>query len=193
MIGYVQVRNRGTIGGSLAHADPCADWPAAMLALGAELKITGPKGERQVACEEFFVGPMTTVMEATEILTEIRVPVAIRRSGSVYLKAAQQASGFAIVGVAVSLRADSKGRCEEIGIGVTGLGDKPFRAQAAEKQLRGNKLTLKLIGASATHVADGIDALEDIHANAEFRAHLARVYASRALQAAVKKALGRLA
>ena len=191
-IGDVQVRNRGTIGGSLAHADPSADWPAAMLALGAELKITGPRGERRVGAEDFFVGPMTTVIEANEILTEIRVPIAARRSGSAYLKAAQQASGFAIVGVAVSLRVDAKGRCEEIGIGVTGLNDKPFRARATENQLRGNKLAAKLIEASAAQVADGIDPLEDLHANAQFRAHLARVYASRAIQAAAKKALGRL-
>ena len=191
-IGDVQVRNRGTIGGSLAHADPSADWPAAMLALGAELKITGPKGERRVAAEDFFVGPMTTVIEANEILTEIRVPISARRSGSAYLKAAQQASGFAIVGVAVSLRVDAKGRCEEIGIGVTGLNDKPFRARGTENQLRGNKLAAKLIEASASQVADGIDPLEDLHANAQFRAHLARVYASRAIQAAAKMALGRL-
>lgn len=192
VIGDVQVRNRGTIGGSLAHADPSADWPAAMLALGSELKVIGPKGERRVAADSFFVGPMTTVIEANEILTEIRVPVTARRSGSAYLKAAQQASGFAVVGIAVSLRVDSKGSCEEIGIGVTGLSDKPFRAQATEKQLRGSKVTLKLIEAAAAHVADGVDPLEDLHANAQYRAHLARVYASRAIQAAAKKALGRL-
>lgn len=192
VIGDVQVRNRGTIGGSLAHADPSADWPAAMLAVGAELKIIGPKGERQVAADSFFVGPMTTVIEATEILTEIRVPVSVRRSGSAYLKAAQQASGFAVVGIAVSLRVDNKGSCEEIGIGVTGLTDKPFRAQATERQLRGSKVTLKLIEAAAAHVADGVDPLEDLHANAQYRGHLARVYTSRAIQAAAKKALGRL-
>jgi carbon-monoxide dehydrogenase medium subunit len=192
MIGDVQVRNRGTIGGSLAHADPSADWPAAVLAVGAELKIIGSKGERRVAADSFFVGPMTTVIEANEILTEIRVPVSARRSGSAYLKAAQQASGFAVVGIAVSLRFDSKGSCEEIGIGVTGLSDKPFRAQATEKQLRGSKVTLKLIEAAAAHVADGVDPLEDLHANAQYRAHLSRVYASRAIQAAAKKALGRL-
>jgi aerobic carbon-monoxide dehydrogenase medium subunit len=163
-----------------------------MLAVGAELKIIGPKGERQVAAASFFVGPMTTVIEATEILTEIRVPVSVRRSGSAYLKAAQQASGFAVVGIAVSLRVDNKGSCEEIGIGVTGLTDKPFRAQATERQLRGSKVTLKLIEAAAAHVADGVDPLEDLHANAQYRGHLARVYTSRAIQAAAKKALGRL-
>jgi len=92
--------------------------------------------------------------------------------------------------VAVSLRVDSRGRCEEIGIGVTGLGDKPFRANAVEERLRGNKLTANLIEASVRQVADGVDPLEDLHANAEFRAHLARVYAARAVQEVAKRAVG---
>ncbi len=189
-IGDVQVRNRGTIGGSLAHADPSADWPAAILALGGELRLRGPRGARRVAAEEFFVGALTTVLESNEILTEIRVPESGRRCGSAYLKMAQQASGFAIVGVAVALRIDAKGRCEDIGIGVTGLGDKPFRARAVEARLRGNNLTPKLVEASAAQVADGIEPLEDLHAAAPFRAHLARVYAARAIQAAAKRTSG---
>jgi carbon-monoxide dehydrogenase medium subunit len=189
-IGDVQVRNRGTIGGTLAHADPSADWPAAILALGGELRLRGPRGERRLAAEEFFLGPLTTAIELDEILTEIRVPALQRRCGSAYLKMAQQASGFAIVGVAVSLKVDAKGFCEEIGIGVTGLGDKPFRARAVEARLRGNKLTPKLIAASAAQVADGLDPLEDLHAAAPFRAHLARVYAARAIQAAAKRSSG---
>lgn len=187
-IGDVQVRNRGTIGGSLAHADPSADWPAAVLALGGELTLRGPKAERRLGAEEFFVGAMSTAIKANEILTEIRVPALQRRCGSAYLKMAQQASGFAIVGVAVFLKVDAKGRCEEIGIGVTGLSDKPFRAHTVEERLRGNKLTPKLIATSAAQVADGIDPLEDLHADAEFRAHLARVYAARAVQEAAKRA-----
>jgi aerobic carbon-monoxide dehydrogenase medium subunit len=190
-IGDVQVRNRGTIGGSLTHADPSADWPAAILALGGELKLRGPKGERQIAGEEFFLGTMATAIEPTEILTEVRVPVASRRYGSTYLKMAQQASGFAIVGVAVWLRADTKGRCEDIGVGVTGLSEKPFRARIVEERLRGNKLTPKVIEENAAHVAEGRDPLEDLHASAKFRAHLARVYASRAIQEATKRVRGR--
>jgi aerobic carbon-monoxide dehydrogenase medium subunit len=190
-IGDVQVRNRGTIGGSLTHADPAADWPAAILALGGELELRGTKGKRTLGAEEFFLGPMTTAMEPNEILTEIRVPISSRRSGSAYQKMAQQASGFAIVGVAVLVRLDGKGRCEEIGIGVTGLSDKAFRAHAAEERLRGNKLTAKLIEESAARVANGIEPLEDLHANAQFRAHLARFYAARAIQEAAKKAMAR--
>jgi aerobic carbon-monoxide dehydrogenase medium subunit len=190
-IGDVQVRNRGTIGGSLTHADPAADWPAAVLALGGELELRGPKGKRTLGAEQFFLGPMTTAIEPTEILTEIRVPISFRRCGSAYQKMAQQASGFAIVGVAVSVRLDGKGRCDEIGIGVTGLSDKAFRAHAAEERLRGNKLTAKLIEESVARVADGIEPVEDLHANAQFRAHLACVYAARAIQEAVKRATAR--
>ena len=190
-IGDVQVRNRGTIGGSLTHADPAADWPAAILALSGELELRGPKGKRTIGAEQFFLGPMTTAIEPNEILTEIRVPITSRRTGSAYQKMAQQASGYAIVGVAASVRLDSKGRCDEIGIGVTGLSDKAFRARAAEERLRGNKVTAKLIEDSAARVADGIEPLEDLHANGEFRAHLARVYAARAIQDAVKRATSR--
>jgi carbon-monoxide dehydrogenase medium subunit len=190
-IGDVQVRNRGTIGGSLTHADPSADWPAAILALGGELKLNGRKGERRIPAQEFFLGAMTTAIEPTEILTEIRVPALARRSGSAYLKMAQQASGFAIVGVAAWLRIDTKGRCEDIGVGVTGLREKPFRAQLVEQCLRGNKLTPKLIDESASQVAEGSDSLEDLHASAKFRAHLAQVYTGRAIQEAAKRASGR--
>ena len=185
-IGDVQVRNRGTIGGSLSHADPAADWPAAILALRGEMRLRGPKGERTLGAEEFFLGPMTTAIEPTEILTEIRMPLPLRRSGHAYQKMAQPASGFALVGVAVSLKIDAKGICEEIGIGVTGLSDKAFRAHAVEERLRGNKLIAKLIEESAAKVTDGVDPLEDLHADAEFRAHLARVYAARAIQGAAK-------
>jgi carbon-monoxide dehydrogenase medium subunit len=185
-IGDVQVRNRGTIGGSLSHADPAADWPAAILALRGEMRLRGPKGERTLGAEEFFLGPMTTAIEPTEILTEIRMPLPLRRSGHAYQKMAQPASGFALVGVAVSLKIDAKGICDEIGIGVTGLSDKAFRAHAVEERLRGNKLIAKLIEESAAKVTDGVDPLEDLHADAEFRAHLARVYAARAIQGAAK-------
>jgi len=190
-IGDVQVRNRGTVGGSLSHADPSADWPAAIIAVGGTVTLRESRGERHVAANEFFRGPMTTAMKPGEILTEIRVPAAQRRSGSVYLKVAQPASGFAVVGVAVALRFDARGRCEEIGIGVTGLGDKPFRAYDVEAALRGNKLTSKLITASAERVTEGVPVLEDLHAGAEFRAHLARIYTARAIRMASQRANGK--
>jgi carbon-monoxide dehydrogenase medium subunit len=190
-IGDVQVRNRGTIGGALTHADPSSDWPAAVLALGAELKIIGPKGERRLGAEDFFLGPMTTAMEATEILTDILVPASSPRSGSAYLKLAQHASHFAVVGTAVWLRTGSKGGCEEVAIGVTGLSETPFRAHAVEDRLRGNKLTPRLIEDASALVSDGIDALEDLRASADYRSHLARVYTARTIREAAKRAVGK--
>ena len=186
-IGDVQVRNRGTIGGSLVHGDPAGDWPAAILALGGQLKISGAKGERWLDVEKFFLGPMTTAIEANEILTEIHLPAAPRRSGCAYLKMPQQASGFAIVGVAVSLRLDTKGRCEDIGIGVTGLSDKPFRARMVEDWLRGRKLSAKSIEAAAALVVEDVEPLEDLHAAADYRAQLAQVFTGRAIQEASRR------
>ena len=144
-----------------------------------------------IEAEKFFLGPMTTAIEASEVVTEIHFPVAPRRSGFSYAKMAQQASGFAIVGVAISLQLDSKSRCENVGIGITGLCDTPFRAHKAEERLRGNKLTPKLVEVCAEDVAVGIEPQEDLHAAADYRAHLARVYTARALQEAAKKTSAR--
>jgi len=187
VIGDVQVRNRGTIGGSLAHADPAADLPAAMLALGAELAAKGPEGDRWLKAEDFFLGLMTTALNPAEILTEIRVPVLSGTCGTAYLKAPQQASGFAIVGVAVWLKMDGQ-ICSDIGIGVTGLDAKPFRARQVEEQLRGKKLAPSLVEEASSQATHGMDPLGDIHASAEFRAHLARLYTARGIQEAVRNA-----
>jgi len=187
-IGDVQVRNRGTIGGSLAHADPAADMPAAILALDAELRVRGPAGDRWLKAEEFFLGLMATALGPTEVLTEVRVPVLSGRFGTAYLKFAQKASGFAIVGVAAWLKVDEKGVAEEIGIGVSGLNAKPFRAKGVEERLKGNKLAPSIVEQASSQVTQGIDPLDDIHASAEFRAHLARVFTARAVQEAAKRA-----
>jgi carbon-monoxide dehydrogenase medium subunit len=183
-IGDVQVRNQGTIGGSLAHADPTADLPAAILALDAELKAAGPGGERWIKAEDFFVGFFTSRLEPDEILTEIKIPVS-RGSKSVYLKAAQRSSGFAVVGVAVRLDVGQNGICREIAIGLTGVSDKPYRSRGAEAILRGKKLEEPLLEQAASKVTDGIDPLEDINGSKEYRSHLARVYTVRAIQTAM--------
>ncbi|MBI2988638.1 MAG: xanthine dehydrogenase family protein subunit M [Deltaproteobacteria bacterium] len=187
VIGDVQVRNRGTIGGSLAHADPAADLAAAMLALGAELRVRGAQGERWLKAEEFFLDLMTTALSPSEILTEIRVPVLSGRCGTAYLKLPQKASGFALVGVAVWLRADG-GLCADIGVGVTGLGAKPFRAVRVERHLRRKRLEPALIETASAEVTLRIEPLGDIHASAEFRAHLARLYTYRAIVEAARTA-----
>jgi carbon-monoxide dehydrogenase medium subunit len=181
-IADAQVRNQGTLGGSLAHADPAGDMPAAILALDAEMKASGPSGERWIKAEDFFVGFLTSALEPDEILTEIKVPVA---SGfqSVYLKAAPRASGFAVVGVAVRLKLDTGGNCAAIAIGITGVSDKAYRAKNVEDALKGKRLEAEAIERASIKVVDGIDPLEDINGSKEYRAHLARVYTARAIHA----------
>jgi aerobic carbon-monoxide dehydrogenase medium subunit len=183
-IADVQVRNRGTLGGSLAHADPAGDMPAAILALDAEMKASGPSGERWIKAEDFFVGFLTSALEPDEILTEIKVPQ-LRGGKSVYLKAAQRASGFAVVGVAVRLTLAGNGNCDDIAIGLTGVTDKAYRAKTAEDELKGKRLDDEAIERAAQRVVDRIDPLEDINGSKEYRAHLAQVYTARALRAAL--------
>lgn len=184
-IGDVQVRNQGTIGGSLAHADPAGDMPAAILALGAEMKAIGPSGERSIKAEDFFIGLLTSALEPNEILTEVRVPV-LEKTKTAYLKAAQKASGFAVVGIAVCLRLDQGRTCGDIAIGVTGVADKPYRAEDVEKILRGKKLEEKLIEEAANKVVKGQDVIEDINGSKDYRSHLATVYAARAIRTALE-------
>ncbi len=187
-IGDQQVRNRGTIGGSLTHADPAADWPAAILALNAEIVAQSGKGERIIKASDFFVDVMTSAVEPNEIVTEIRVPKPAQPNAAVYLKVPQSASGFAIVGVAAQLKV-ANGKCEDVSIGVTGLAPKAFRAASVEAELRGKAIDDATISAAAAKAdAEAADAMEDIHASGDYRRHLARVYARRAVQAAVARA-----
>ncbi|MFQ5542168.1 MAG: FAD binding domain-containing protein, partial [Candidatus Binatia bacterium] len=183
VVGDVQVRNQGTFGGGLAHADPAGDMPAAVLALGAELKAIGLKGERWIRAEEFFVTMLTTALSPDEILTEIRVP-ALDGTKMAYLKAAQRTSGFAIVGIAVCLKASPDGICEEIAIGVTGVTYKAYRAENTEKMLKGKKLESRLIEEASALVTQGMDVMEDINASPEYRSHLASVTLTRAVETA---------
>ena len=183
VVGDVQVRNRGTIGGSIAHADPAGDMPASVLALNGELKVVGPKGERWIQVGEFFQGLYATALEPDEILTEVRVP-RIAGYKSAYLKMARRPSDFAIVGVAVCLQVGADQKCEQIGIGVTGVTDKPYRAEAVEARLQGKKLDAKTIQEAAPLVTEGVDVVGNIHASPEFRAHLAQVYLARTIRAA---------
>ena len=181
-IGDVQVRNRGTIGGSLAHADPAADYPAAILALEAEIVVTGPKGERVIPAAQFFTGLFTTAVQANEILTEVRV-AATSGSGVAYKKFAHPASGFAVVGVAAVVKA-AGGKIESARVGITGVAHHAYRATAVEKALVGK--TARDIAAAAEHAADGVEALSDTFASGEYRKHIACVYTRRGLEAALK-------
>jgi len=187
-IGDVQVRNRGTIGGSLAHADPAADWPAAILALGAKIKAAGPNGERTINAGDFFVDMLTSAIAQGEILTEITVPAIGARAGYAYEKVPQSASGFAIVGVAVQISVDDNNICRSVGIGVTGVTPKPFRAAAVEDALRGRAVDDQLIETASGRLGvNAEDALGDIHASAEYRVHLAAVHTRRALKQALAR------
>jgi carbon-monoxide dehydrogenase medium subunit len=186
-IGDVQVRNRGTIGGSLAHADPAGDWPAAIVALRAELVAASAGGERTMTADDFFVDMLTTALRPDEILREIRVPFPPERTGQAYLKVPQPASGFAVVGVAVTLTRGADGNCQEAGVGLTGVAAKAYRAAGVEAALRGRPLNEQDLdaAAAAASAADGVDANADLYASADYRRHLAVVYTRRAIQAAV--------
>ena len=192
-IGDVQVRNRGTLGGSLAHADPAADYPAAILALDAEILAASTSGTRTIAARAFFVDMLTTQLRPGEILTQVRVPILAPRTGTAYCKLHQPASGFAIVGVAACVTVNRSGKIEEVAIGVTGLGPKPYRAAAAEKALRGKKTNPKLLADAARTAAQGTEPLSDLHASAAYRREMAAVFTRRALERAIARALGKKA
>ena len=185
-IGDVQVRNRGTIGGSVAHADPSADYPAALHALEAKVVLKGAKSERTVAISEFLADTFTTTLGSGEIVREIVVPVESSGTGTSYQKMAQPASGFAMVGVAARIRV-SGGKIAMARIGVTGLSNRAYRATAAEKALEGKAGSASEIQNAAARVAEGVDANSDLFASADYRRHLAVVYATRALMAALAR------
>ncbi|HYY25652.1 MAG TPA: xanthine dehydrogenase family protein subunit M [Candidatus Udaeobacter sp.] len=184
-IADVQVRNRGTIGGSLAHADPAGDMPAAILALEAEIKAVGPNGERWIKAEDFFLGLLMSVLEPDEIVAAVKVPATVGEK-TAYLKAAPRSSGFAVVGVAVRMALDASGACNRMAVGITGVTDKAYRADRVEKMLIGRKLDPQLIETAAAEATHNIDVIEDINGSIEYRTHLTHVYVVRAIQAALQ-------
>jgi aerobic carbon-monoxide dehydrogenase medium subunit len=189
-IGDVQVRNRGTIGGSLVHADPGADLPAVMLALEATMVVHGPGGDRRVPAGDFFVEMLTTDVQPNEMLTEIRFRSLAEKSGSAYVKFPNPASGYSVVGSAVIVSLGANGAIEEARIGISGAGPMPVRASATESMLRGQMASPEILQRAANEAANGIEALEDIHASAEYRLHLTRVMTRRALESALNRARG---
>jgi aerobic carbon-monoxide dehydrogenase medium subunit len=186
-LGDMQVRNKGTIGGSVAHSDPAADWPAAILALDAEIVVTSAKGDRIIKATDFFVEMLTTALAPGEILREIRIPAAKGKPAQAYIKVRHPASGFAVVGVAVNLSIDG-GKCQSASIGITGVSSKAYRASKVEATLKGATLDAKTLAAASAHAADGVDINSDLYASAEYRKHLATVYTRRALEAAISRA-----
>lgn len=188
LIGDVQVRNRGTIGGSLAHADPAADYPAPILALDAEISVTGSKGQRTIKATDFFVDLLTTALKPDEVITQVRIPIPAAGSGAAYVKFPHPASRYAIVGVAALVRLNADGSCASAAIGVTGAGSKAVRASAAEQGLVGSRLDDAAIQKAGAAAAEAIEPVGDIHASAEYRRHLVREFTMRALRAAAERA-----
>lgn len=186
-IGDPLIRNMGTIGGSIAHADPAADLPAAMLATGASLVLAGPAGTRTVAADDFFTDVFTTALQPGEMLTEVVVPVPGTGSGAAYEKLADPASGYAIVGIAVQLQV-ADGRVSSVRVGMTGLGPMPMRLAGVESALLGQPAESATISAAAVHAADGLAFDDDARGSAAYKENLARVHVRRALTRACTRA-----
>ncbi|HEX6513408.1 MAG TPA: xanthine dehydrogenase family protein subunit M [Chloroflexota bacterium] len=189
-VGDVQVRNRGTIGGSVAHADPAADFPVILTALNASFSLVSPVGSRTVGVEDFFVDFFTTALEPNEVLTEIRVPIPGVGSGNAYAKFPHPASGYVVVSAGAVIGRDSSGNCTSARVAIGGLGGKPLRASATEAALTGQPLNAENIAAAAAKAAEGGDPEGDLYASAEYKAHVATVYAREAVQTAVQRAGG---
>jgi aerobic carbon-monoxide dehydrogenase medium subunit len=185
-IGDVQVRNRGTIGGAIAHADPASDMPALLLALNAEVVARSAKGERTIPIGDFFVGPFTTALAPDEMVVEIRFISGRDDYGSAYRSIEQPASGYSLAGAAVVVGRSrgGTGPFDDVRIALAGVADAPYRASAAEQAF----LASTRPADAAAHATDGVSVASDIHADAEFRAAIAAVQVRRALEAAIARA-----
>lgn len=181
-IAHPQIRNRGTIGGSLAHADPAAELPAVMLVLGATLTAQGPTGTRRIPVGEFYTGLFETALEPDELLTEVDVPVCTPSTRWAFEEVSRRHGDFALAGVAVTLARQDDGSVSDVAIGLLSVADGPFLSVAGAAVLAGKKLDDDTIEAAAVATADALDPPGDIHASADFRRHLARVLTRRALR-----------
>ena len=188
VIGDMQVRNRGTIGGSVAHADPAADFPVILTALNASFVVRSSSGSRTIAADEFFTDFYTTAMTANEILTEIRIPLPPSGSGTAYVKLPHPASGYALVSAGVLVTRQSSGSCAWARVAVGGLGSGPVRALATETELQGKPLTAQVVAAAAAKAAENTNPMDDAYADAEYKRHMAAVFARRAIEKAVERA-----
>ena len=190
-VAHPQIRNRGTYGGSLAHADPAAELPAVTIALGGRLRVQSQRGERWVPAEEFFVGLFTTVLEPDELLVEIALPPLPPRTGWAFTEVSRRHGDFALVGAAAVVTLDEAGKCADVRLVYTGVGEGPVVAREAMALLRGEEPTEEAIR-EAAHKAAQVDVspIGDIHASADFRRHLANVLGRRALTQAVARARG---
>ena len=179
-VGDVQVRNRGTIGGVLAHSDPQADYPGVVLALDATLVVQGPRGERTIAVSDYFTGLWETALGDDELLTEVRIPTDSANANSCYLKFPQPASRYPYVGCAVAMDS-SAGSCSDVRVGFSGVGETAFRDSGIEDALRGNTLNESAIASASAKAAEGRSVLSDVFVSEEYRRAMAQVYVKRAL------------
>jgi carbon-monoxide dehydrogenase medium subunit len=186
-IGDVQVRNRGTVGGAVAHCDPASDLPAVLLALDAELVIRSKSGERVRPIAGFFQGAFQTELGVDELITEIRLPGPRDDAGSAFESMTQKASGYSIVGVAAVVMKSGGSAITQANIALTGVGEMPYRAAGVERALVGNEGTAESIAEAASHATDGVTVNSDIHADAAYRSAMAAVYTKRAIQAALAR------
>jgi len=189
LIGHPQIRNRGTVGGSFAHADPAAEYPAVGVAQGARLRVLGPDGERTFAAADFFVGPLTTSLGPADVLLEVRFPAFAKGTGWSFQEVARRAGDFALAGAAATLRLDRRGRVDEARLVLFGVGATALRAREAEDALAGERPEAPALRAAALRAAAALEEpLSDLHASGEFRRHLAGVLARRALEEALARA-----
>jgi len=186
LIGDVQVRNKGTIGGAMAHGDPAADYPGALLVADATVTLQSAGGTREVTAADFFLGLFDTALEENEIITEVRIPAPPANAHSVYLKFMQPASRYAIVGCAVQATMNGD-TMSDVRVAFTSVADHAFRDAAVEGAMNGKSASAENISAAAAHAAKEVDPMEDHFASADYRRHLATVYARRALSAAAKR------
>lgn len=189
-IADVQVRNMGTVGGSLAEADPAGDWAPVVLALNGSIRCIGPDGARTIPAADLFVEAYTTALKSDEIITHVYLPVPGPRSGGAHLKLERRAGDFAIANVSVQLTLDDSGVCQTIGVGLGGVGLVPVKVRAAEDLLRGSRLTPDLVEEAASLVSRCTEGFTDVRGTAEYRQAVAGVLFRRALEVARRRALG---
>jgi CO/xanthine dehydrogenase FAD-binding subunit len=189
-VGHVPIRNRGTFGGSLVHADPSSELPTVICCLGGEMKVVGPSGERTLEPEAFFLTYLTTSLEPSEILVEVRIPTLPQNTGWSFVELSRRSGDFAIVGVATLLFMEDGGVCKEARIALGGVAPTPIRAEEAEALLSGQVITDELIEKAGKEAAEATEAEPDYHATAEYREEMARIFVQRGLLEALKRVKG---
>ena len=190
LIGHLPIRHRGTLGGSLAHADPASELPAVMVALEAELTVARRGGQRTLPADQFFTGMLTTALAPDELLTEVRVPGLPPRTGGAFIEIARRAGDFALVGIAALVTLDDAGRVTRARLALCGAGPTPIRAREAERVLAGERPDARTLDEAAEQIAAATDPPSDIHASAGFRKKLARHVGRQAIELAIRRAGG---